>query len=111
MMRLVIAYYGVWSQPSTDVEGLTQFYGDTATFYGSNVSRTKIMEEKRKFSARWPIRHYTIKTNTLSVQCVDACSVTGWWNGMSPAPSVAYILLDRPTSCSKSPRQDQTLVV
>jgi hypothetical protein len=35
------------------------------------------MEEKRKFSARWPIRHYTIKTNTLSVQCVDACSVTG----------------------------------
>ena len=35
------------------------------------------MDEKRKFSARWPIRHYTIQPNTVFAQCTDTCSVTG----------------------------------
>jgi len=35
------------------------------------------MDEKRKFSARWPMRHYAVKISTLFVQCADTCSVTG----------------------------------
>ncbi len=57
---LVLAYYADWSRPGADAEGLAQYYGDTASFYGSPEPREKIMDAKRKFSARWPIRHYTI---------------------------------------------------
>jgi ATP-dependent protease ClpP protease subunit len=74
---LVLAYYADWSRSGTDIEGLAQYYGDTASFYGSPEPREKIMDEKRKFSARWPIRHYTIQPNTLFAQCTDTCSVTG----------------------------------
>jgi ATP-dependent protease ClpP protease subunit len=74
---LVLAYYADWSRSGTDVENLARYYGNTAAFYGSPISRDKIMEEKRKFSVRWPIRHYTIQPGTLFAQCSDTCSVTG----------------------------------
>jgi ATP-dependent protease ClpP protease subunit len=79
---LILTYYADWSRSGTDIEGLAQFYGDTASFYGSPEPREKIMDEKRKFSARWPIRHYTIQPNTVFAQCTDTCSVTGvvQWN-------------------------------
>jgi len=74
---LVLSYYTDWSRAGTDIERLAQYYGDTTSFYGSLEDREKIMNEKRKFSARWPIRHYTIQPNTLFAQCADTCSVTG----------------------------------
>ncbi len=74
---IVTAYYDLWSRSGTDVDGLAQYYGDTAAFYGSTESRDKIMDEKRKFSVRWPIRHYAIRPDTVFVQCTDTCSVTG----------------------------------
>ena len=74
---IVAAYYDLWSRGGTDVEGLAQYYGDAAVFYGSNEPRNKIMDEKRKFSVRWPIRHYTIKPGTVFAQCADTCAVTG----------------------------------
>ncbi len=79
---LIWAYYADWSRSGTDIEGLAQYYGNTVSFYGLPEPREKIMDEKRKFSARWPIRQYTIQPNTLFVQCTDSCSVTGvvQWN-------------------------------
>ncbi len=74
---IVTAYYDLWSRTGTDVEGLAQYYGDTAAFYGSTEPRDKIMDEKRKFSVRWPIRHYTIRPGTVFAQCTDTCSVAG----------------------------------
>jgi hypothetical protein len=74
---LVASYYADWSRSGTDVEGLAQYYGDAAVFYGTNEPRDKIMDEKRKFSARWPIRRYTVKPSTVFVQCSDTCAVTG----------------------------------
>jgi hypothetical protein len=59
------------------VEGLSAYYADTANFYGTNTSRSKIMDEKRKFSMRWPNRSYTVKMDTLVTQCTDGCSVSG----------------------------------
>jgi hypothetical protein len=74
--RLVQAYYANWSQGGTNVENLARYYADAVSFYGGTISREKLMEEKRKFSVRWPIRQYNI--GSLSVLCGDGgCSVTG----------------------------------
>ena len=77
--RLVFGYNADWSQDGTNIEGLAQYYAPQVTFYGTVVPREKVMDEKRKFSVRWPIRHYTVNPNSLLVQCGNdgACSVTG----------------------------------
>jgi hypothetical protein len=37
-----------------------------------------VMVEKRKFSARWPIRHFTVDANSLLVHCDGVtCSISG----------------------------------
>ena len=77
IMGLVASYYTLWSQPGTNVDGMSQYYADTVSFYGGAISRAKVMDEKRKFSERWPIRKYAVKTSTLFVQCTDTCAVSG----------------------------------
>jgi hypothetical protein len=72
----VLRYSAQWSD-GNDVEGLAAFYADTVSFYGDEVGRDKVMDEKRRFSRRWPVRHYTVRTNTLFAQCSDICSVSG----------------------------------
>ncbi len=77
VMGLIVSYYALWSRDGTDVEALAQYYKDSVAFYGAVTSLAKIMDEKRKFSVRWPIRKYTVRTNTLFAKCSGACSITG----------------------------------
>jgi hypothetical protein len=76
--RLVLAYYALWSQGGGNVDTLAGYYAYTVSFYGTQIPREKLMEEKRKFAARWPIRQFTVNADSLFIQCQeDACSVTG----------------------------------
>ncbi len=76
--HLVLAYYAYWSLGGTGVDGLAANYADMVTFYNGTVPREAVMVEKRKFSARWPIRHYTVDPSSLFVQCNGVtCSVSG----------------------------------
>jgi hypothetical protein len=85
--RLVDAYFAFWSQSGTDVESLAAYYADTVSFYGGMTSRDKIMDAKRKFAVRWPIRRYIIDPGSLFIQCDGgSCTVTGSvvWDCTSP---------------------------
>jgi hypothetical protein len=74
--RLVMLYYANWSQGS--VVNLAQYYADTVSYYGGNLPRAKVMDEKRKFSERWPVRRYTVNPSSLFVECNGStCAVTG----------------------------------
>ncbi|HME20300.1 MAG TPA: hypothetical protein VKI44_02865, partial [Acetobacteraceae bacterium] len=76
--RLVLGYNSYWSQGGTNIEGLATYYADMVTFYNGTIPREKVLVEKRKFSARWPIRHYIVDPNSLLVQCDGiTCSVSG----------------------------------
>ena len=83
---LVLDYYTYWSKSGTEVDALSAYYGDTALYYGARRAREQIMTEKRNFSARWPVRRYTIRMPTLFAQCSDICSVSGVveWDVSSP---------------------------
>jgi hypothetical protein len=77
-MNLVMAYYNYWSQSGTNVEQLAGYYNTTVNFFGANTPRSKVMDGKRQFAARWPIRHFTVQQNTLYAQCDNTqCSVSG----------------------------------
>ncbi len=79
--RLVFDYNAYWSQGGRNVEECSAQVrlAPKVMSYGNTIAREKVMNEKRTFSARWPIRHYTIKPNSLSVQCENdgPCSATG----------------------------------
>jgi hypothetical protein len=76
--RLVLDYHSYWSQAGTNVDGLAAYYANTVSLYGTMVSREKLMDEKRKFAIRWPIRQYTVNPSSLFVQCDGGtCSVAG----------------------------------
>jgi len=76
-LNIIQSYYGRWSNPGTDVEYLAGYYNATVNFYGKNTPRSKVMDIKREFAARWPIRRFTIRANTLFAQCSATCSVAG----------------------------------
>jgi hypothetical protein len=75
---IVLAYNAYWSEGGTNVEGLTGYYADMISFYGTMTSRDKVMDAKRKYAVRWPIRHYAVNPGSLFVQCDGgSCTVTG----------------------------------
>jgi hypothetical protein len=76
--RFVLDYHSYWSRAGTNVDGLAAYYADSVSLYGAVVSRDKLMEQKRKFAIRWPIRQYTVDPSSLFVQCEGGtCSVAG----------------------------------
>lgn len=77
-IQLVLNYHAYWSQGGTNVEGLAQYYAPMVTFYGGPMTRERVMAEKRKFSARWPVRHYTVDQQRIFAQCDSSgCAVSG----------------------------------
>lgn len=76
--RFVLDFHSYWSQAGTNVDGLSAYYADTVSLYGTMVSRDKLMDAKRKFAIRWPIRRYSVDPSSLFVQCDgNNCSVAG----------------------------------
>jgi ATP-dependent protease ClpP protease subunit len=101
---LILTYYADWSRSGTDIEGLAQFYGDTASFYGSPEPREKIMDEKRKYSqlgGRSAITRFSPTQYSRSAR-IPAPSPASC-NGTCRALRGMRIPSGPPTSFSKSP--------
>jgi hypothetical protein len=53
-------------------------YASSINYYGKNTSRKAVLAEKQKFVARWPERKYTIRADSVAVQCdLIICHVSG----------------------------------
>lgn len=61
-------------------------YADQVSFYGKDVSRDDVLEEKATFAARWPRRAYSVKHGSERVACGSTCTVSGVveWFAHSP---------------------------
>jgi hypothetical protein len=64
-------------------------YADQVDFYGKLTSRAALMDAKRKYAERWPVRKLTLRQGTLSVACdhpTSICVVSGLadWDYSSP---------------------------
>jgi hypothetical protein len=59
-------------------------------FYGRVLDHAALVREKAQFARRWPIRHYSIRDNTMRVECDEQsrrCLVRAVidWRAESPA--------------------------
>jgi hypothetical protein len=74
-------FFAAWSDPSDpDGEAMSRFYAPLVNFYGKQVSRDEIMQEKLRFARRWPTRSYIPEPDSLQVSCsasAPVCTVVG----------------------------------
>lgn len=72
-------YLAAWSSySSATVHSVSSFYGSRVWFHGKNVSIHDLIEEKRRFLQRWPVREYRARPTSVVVQCdgvKDSCKV------------------------------------
>lgn len=83
----LLAYHDAWSQPNAKaLRFLETAYGENVVFYGKTLSRTGIIDEKRTFAERWPMRAYVLRNSGLDIVCRMACNVSGIidWFAHSP---------------------------
>lgn len=97
-----INYHNVWNlQNDEALSRMATMFAPEVDFYGKRLSRLDVLNEKRKFAARWPIRNYVVDAATLSASCVESiCTVLGdvVWDARSPERSatsrgLAYFIL------------------
>lgn len=85
------AYHQAWSSPNEDALAfMGGVYTESVEFYGNVVSAATVMEEKRKFAQRWPIRDYSIRDGSLTVNCTGSvCNVSAVSDWFAHSPSRA----------------------
>lgn len=85
------AYHEAWSSPNeVALAFMSGVYTEDVEFYGNVVSAASVMEEKRKFAHRWPIRDYSVRDGSLSAACTGSvCSVSAIIDWFAHSPSRA----------------------
>ena len=77
-LAFVTRYYDEWSKINpTALAYLDQAYSDVVDFYGTQTARTVVMTGKREFAARWPIRAYSVKADSVRIDCSATCRIEG----------------------------------
>ena len=77
MADFIQSYFAETSDNSTNPGALEKYYAGTVSYYGGNVPLGKVMTEKRNFAVRWPVRQYSIDTQTFTIQCTSVCTASG----------------------------------
>ncbi|NSZ00935.1 hypothetical protein G6M70_12800 [Agrobacterium tumefaciens] len=77
-LAFVTAYHDAWSR--RNAEALTfmeKVYAETVDFYGKATPKAAVLNEKRTFATRWPVRAYSVQAGSTKVICAETCKVDG----------------------------------
>lgn len=76
--RFLEQYLAAWSGGNDEALAfMREAYADAVTFYGKPVTGSAVLEEKRKFAARWPTRLYTLRPDSVRVRCTEQSCLVG----------------------------------
>ncbi|MCW6506598.1 caspase family protein [Lichenifustis flavocetrariae] len=71
-------YFAAWSDDGADAGTYVEaVYAPQVVFYGRLVTRDQVLDEKRKFMARWPRRSYTVSSLDPPVIAAGRCQLRG----------------------------------
>ena len=93
--RFVSDYFTHWSESNGEaVAFFAGAYAQTVSFYGRTIDRDTVLQGKRDYAERWPVRVYNARPDTIRLFCSAAnavCTVTGVvdWNCRNPARNAA----------------------
>jgi hypothetical protein len=86
----VIAFVADWSEPNNaGVEAMRQYYADPVNSFGSLTDLNSLMAKNYRSAARWPVRSYTIRPDSLTVHCENDqfCTVQGMEDFVASNPA------------------------
>ena len=89
--RLVADYFSHWSEANVEaIDYFADIYGLRVLYYNGPEDHADIIEQKRSFTARWPVRVYAERPASVRTFCNPAtttCVVTGIvdWDCRNPA--------------------------
>lgn len=77
------------SLPANDLLQLSEdAYADSVQFYGKQITRQEVLDDKRQYAERWPVRVSSARPNTIKTSCNAAtCRVTGIYDWQVSNPS------------------------
>lgn len=62
-------------------------YGENVAFYGRQLTKREVLQDKAKYADRWPVRSSITRPGTVSTQCSEElCRVTGVYDWMVSDP-------------------------
>ncbi len=72
-------YFAHWSERGVDtISYFATLYANKVSFYGADVTADLVLAQKRKFAKRYPVRVYSVRPKSVSVQCEGvSCILTG----------------------------------
>lgn len=73
-------YAAVSGSAGTALPALATRFGNRVVFYGKSMTRSEVIEVQVGYMQRWPDRSFTVRPQTLQVECDGqsrACVVTG----------------------------------
>jgi len=88
---LAHAYLRSWSSGNDEaLADLDDFFGPRVNYFGRSVDLQTLVQTKRRFAERWPVRKYRHRPGTMSVRCdsqSERCTVRSVvdWEAASPA--------------------------
>jgi hypothetical protein len=80
MATFVSSYFAAGS--TGNIDDMRKYYANSVMYFGKKMSIDNIIDEKKRFVKRWPIRDYAIRHGSVRVKCTDICTVVGVvdWN-------------------------------
>jgi hypothetical protein len=63
-----------------NIDGTSNCYADTVTYYGKRMSRSDVIADNRKLWERWPTRNYAIRPDSLTASCYVIYRERMWMN-------------------------------
>ncbi|AZO23280.1 hypothetical protein EJ070_23125 [Mesorhizobium sp. M1E.F.Ca.ET.045.02.1.1] len=64
-------------------------YAPTVDYYGKLTNLSSIIQDKRNYYQRWPERGYSVRNDSIMVNCVDdRCIVSGVYDWVVRSPSI-----------------------
>ena len=77
----IAEHFDHWSDMDPRALSYTKtLYADSVDFFGKATSRQSIVDMKKQFIERWPLRVYTLRTNSVEIACdqgPSTCVITG----------------------------------
>jgi hypothetical protein len=82
-------YMEQWSAPNPEALAyMNRVFPDQAGYFTQTLTHAALMQAKRRFAERWPVRRFTVRNDDLSVSCDKQHLCTVWglidWHCSSP---------------------------
>ncbi|NTE68416.1 hypothetical protein G6M85_22750 [Agrobacterium tumefaciens] len=77
-LAFITAYHDAWSRGNEEaLSFMEKAYAETVDFYGKATPKSAVVNEKRNFANRWPVRAYSVNASATKVTCAETCKVDG----------------------------------